>query len=86
MFGGDTETVTLELSDKLIGAFFDKFGEEIKLQRVAPDRCRVTLDIRISPPFWGWLFQFGAQIQIIAPERVRAEYKARTEAIAVMYQ
>lgn len=86
MFGGDTETVTLELSDTLIGAFFDKFGEDIKLQRVASDRCCVTLDIRISPPFWGWLFQFGAQIQIIAPESVRAEYKACIKAIDAMYQ
>lgn len=86
MFGGDTETVTLELSDKLIGAFFDKFGENITLQRVAADRCRATLDIRISPPFWGWLFQFGTQIRIIAPESVRAEYEERTEAIAAMYK
>lgn len=86
MFGGDRKTITMEFDNNLIGAFFDKFGENIQLQRVAENRCCVTTDIQTSPPFWGWLFQFGTQVKIISPETVKAAYKSRLEAITAMYQ
>lgn len=70
MFGGQTEKVTLEFDDKMIGAVYDKFGEDTKMQRTGEHTCTAEVTVQISPPFWGWLFQFGEAMKVIAPEAV----------------
>lgn len=79
MYGGETVEVVLEFSDNLIGAVYDKFGEDIKMTRVADDQCTATVKVQISPVFWGWLFQFGKQMKILSPEGVSQEYKQLQE-------
>lgn len=79
MYGGETVEVVLEFSDNLIGAVYDKFGEETQMTRVADDKCTATVKVQISPVFWGWLFQFGKQMKILSPEGVSQEYKQRQE-------
>lgn len=32
------------------------------------------LSVELSPPFWGWIFQFGNKVRIISPENVRDEF------------
>ena len=78
MFGGEPEDITLEFDDSLIGSIYDKFGEEIKIERITDDRCRTTGSVHVSPTFWGWLFQFGKQITIIEPETIVELYKSKT--------
>lgn len=78
MFGGEPEDITLEFDDSLIGSIYDKFGEEIKIERITDDRCRTTVSVQVSPTFWGWLFQFGKQITIIEPETIVELYKSKT--------
>lgn len=74
MYGGETVEVVLEFSDNLIGAVYDKFGEDIKMTRVAADKCTAAVKVQISPVFWGWLFQFGKQMKILSPEGVAQGY------------
>jgi len=31
--------------------------------------------VQISPTFWGWLFQFGAGMDIIRPVELKEEYR-----------
>ena len=75
MYGGETVEVVLEFSDNLIGAVYDKFGEDIKMTRVADDQCTATVKVQISPVFWGWLFQFAGQMNITSPESAIEEYR-----------
>ena len=75
MYGGETVDVVLEFSDNLIGAVYDKFGEDIKMTRVADDQCTATVKVQISPVFWGWLFQFAGQMKMKSPESAIEEYK-----------
>ena len=70
MYGGETVEVVLEFSDNLIGAVYDKFGEETQMTRVADDKCTAAVKVQVSPVFWGWLFQFGKQMKILSPEGV----------------
>ena len=74
MFGGQTEDIVLEFNRSLIGAVYDKFGESVNMIPVGENRCIATVKVRISPTFWGWLFQFGTQMRIISPAQIASKY------------
>ena len=74
MFNGQPETVTLRFADKLIGPVLDKFGEVTKMTRVDEHTIEATVQVRIAPTFWGWLFQFGTDMDIVEPEALKDEY------------
>lgn len=75
MFNGQPETITLRFTDKLIGPVLDKFGEVTKMTRMDDHTIEATVQVRIAPTFWGWLFQFGTDMDIMEPEALKEEYK-----------
>lgn len=79
MYSGKTEQVTIRFSNKLIGSVYDKFGEETKMIPIGEDESIATVQVQISPTFWGWVFQFGNQMKIMSPDSVIDEYKSRVE-------
>ena len=81
MFGGQLEDVVLEFDRKLIGVVYDKFGESVKMIPSGEDKCIATLKVRISPTFWGWLFQFAGQMKMLSPTRLVEEYKSYAQHI-----
>jgi hypothetical protein len=42
-------------------------------------KCIATVKVRISPVFWGWLFQFAGEMRIISPVNLQEEYRQRGE-------
>ena len=81
MFNGQPETVTLRFADKLIGPVLDKFGEVTKMTRVDEHTIEATVQVRIAPTFWGWLFQFGTDMDIVEPEALKEEYLNKAAAL-----
>ena len=81
MFNGQLETVTLRFADKLIRPVLDKFGEDTKMTRVDDHTIVATVSVRIAPTFWGWLFQFGTDMDIAEPETIKEEYINRALAL-----
>lgn len=79
MFGGQLEDVVLEFDRSLIGPVYDKFGESVKMMPSGEDKIVAAVKVRISPTFWGWLFQFADQMCIISPQRLLDEYKKRVD-------
>lgn len=75
MFGGRTRRVTLRFDDSLIGAVFDKFGENTPIKRINGNVCETTVKIQVSPTFYGWVFQYGGKMCIAAPKTVLNEYQ-----------
>ena len=75
MFGGETEYVKLCFANHLIGTVYDKFGEDTKMKRVNADSCTAEVDVQISPTFWGWLFQFAGEMQIVEPPELIDTYR-----------
>ena len=82
MFGGQLEDVVLEFDRTLIGAVYDKFGESVKMMPSGENKIIATVKVRISPTFWGWLFQFGKKMRILSPEAISEAYQ---EQIALCY-
>lgn len=85
MYGGTKETVTLEMSARLINVLIDRFGEGVRMRRTSEDKFRVSVSVQISPTFWGWLFAFGKDAEIIAPEWVRNEASKKLAEISSQY-
>ena len=75
MFGGQQEDVVLEFDRALIGVVYDKFGESVKMIPSGENKCIATVKVRISPTFWGWLFQFAGQMKIISPGHLLEQYR-----------
>ena len=81
MFSGVQEDVVLEFRDSLIGVVFDKFGERTPMMRVGEKKCVATVKVRISPTFWGWLFQFAGQMRLLSPPHLVEEYKEQARKV-----
>ena len=64
MYNGVPEEVTLTFADTLIGAMYDRFGEEIEIRRLDEKTCSVAVTVQDSPVFRGWLAQFGDLVKI----------------------
>ena len=79
MFGGEVEAVTLRFSNELIGVIYDKFGEDTQMSRVDENSCCAKVTVQVSPTFWGWVFQFRGELEIVEPQELIDTYKSLLE-------
>lgn len=75
MYGGPEQSVTLLFPPELLGPIYDRFGENVYIARANRFRLRATVTVRLSPTFWGWLFQFGGKMRVEAPKSVYNAYR-----------
>ena len=61
----------------MLGVVYDRFGENIRIEKTVRDTLTVTVDVQISPAFFGWLFQFSDQMKVLSPAKVVEEYEYR---------
>ena len=73
MMGGVSESITVELPEKLIGVVIDRFGKDVTIQKLS-DRIRIRINVQVSPQFYGWLTGLGNDVVIHSPESVRKQY------------
>ena len=74
MYHGDLETVKLRFDNALIGVVADRFGREVFLSPDGENHFTVSAKVAISPQFLAWVFSFGSQAEIVAPETVRQQF------------
>ncbi len=85
MYGGDKKIVTIELANELIDVIIDRFGSDVRITKKSDTTFTVSVEVQISPPFWGWLFQFGTKAKIIAPQSIVEQAKKETRKLAEIY-
>jgi len=85
MFSGRQGQVRLRCASRMAGVVLDRFGREAMLVPEGEDRFTVTLDVVVSPPFWGWLFTLGEDVEVLSPDWAREEFRRRLERIARLY-
>lgn len=85
MFSGPEETVKLRFSRALAGAAIDQFGKDCLFVPDGPDHFLFTAQVAVSPVFFSWLTGFGAQAQILYPQRVKEQFLAFCQAAAAQY-
>ena len=85
MFGGKEQKVKLRFANYLVGVVLDRFGRETTIIPDGNEHFTVTLNVVVSPQFYGWVFGFGKDVEILSPENVRAEMKNQAAEILKNY-
>ena len=67
MYGGPETKVTLRCRSNVMDQVIDKFGENVKVKNIQDGTFEITVPVSISPTFYGWLFQFVGEINIVEP-------------------
>lgn len=76
MFSGRAARVRLSCREEAAGMILDRFGRDVMLVPKAEGGFTVTLDVVVSPQFWGWLAALGGLVKPEAPDWVAEEYRA----------
>lgn len=86
MFRGEEKRVTLRCRENMAGVVLDRFGQETMLIPGDDGTFTVTVDVVVSPQFWGWLFGVGEGVELTAPRSAVEEYRARLAEISRQYE
>jgi predicted DNA-binding transcriptional regulator YafY len=85
MYGGKEERVTLRFNRRMIGVVIDRFGrDDIMMIPDGDKHFTLTVDVEISPQFFGWLCGLGKNVKIMSSE-IAEQMKKHIDDIAEMY-
>ncbi|HHZ06199.1 MAG TPA: WYL domain-containing protein [Clostridiales bacterium] len=86
MFGGQEETIRLQVNKRLVGVVVDRFGTQINIEPKNEDSFIVTIDVLVSPQFFAWLFGLGEDVIMLSPDTVIKQYKKQIKKISKQYK
>lgn len=76
MFNAQSVEVLLRFADpKWMNAVVDRFGTGVRVTESDGTSFTIRTKLQPSAPFYGWLFQFGGDAEILSPQEVRDEYE-----------
>lgn len=75
MYGGPIETVDLRCKNGLMKNIVDHFGEDVPTFAYDMTSFHIITEVAVSKTFFGWVFGFGGDIQILGPEHVKEQFK-----------
>lgn len=70
MYGGEEQTVKLLVDNSLAGVVIDRFGKDVMMIPTDGNRFTVSVNVRVSRQFMGWVFSLGEKVKIIGPDLV----------------
>lgn len=83
MFTGEPTDVRLKFTGaKWMNAVIDKFGTKVRIVESTADTFTIRAAVQPSAPFYGWLFQFGPDVEVLSPANIRDEYKQKVDELA----
>jgi predicted DNA-binding transcriptional regulator YafY len=86
MYKGDTVTLTMRFADKLRNAVIDRFGADAHMRLDAPGSFALTAPVEVGPTFYGWLFQFGPEAEILSPAEIREQFAGYCRDVLAKYE
>ncbi len=75
MFAGPVAPVLLRCDNELMKTIIDRFGEDVEVVEHDDKQFTVSVKVMLSPPFYGWLFEFSGRIRILSPDIAIDIYK-----------
>ena len=86
MYGGRLQRVKLRFRRRLVGVALDRFGQDATLIPDGEDWFTVSVQVAVSPQFFGWLFGLGDGVELAAPEEVRLQMARQLQQAAALYE
>ena len=75
MYHGKETEVKMLFQKDMMDVVIDKFGEDVKVEKVDDGRFRVIAKVAVSPQFFGWIFGLGENVMIEYPLTVAKQMK-----------
>ena len=73
---GTEPQIHLRFENALAGVVIDRFGRGTPCVPDGPDKFICTVEVAVSPNFFGWLASFGARAELLSPASVREAFVA----------
>ena len=87
MFGGHEYRVTLRCTAELEAAMRDRFGKAVMLlPEEDGSHFHFDVPVCVSPQFYGWVCGFGGQVEVLAPDAVRAGLRETVQKLAALHR
>ncbi len=86
MYSGEEETVRIQFDNSLLGVVIDRFGKDTVTYKADENSFIAILKVEVSPPFLGWIFQFGNKVKIVSPENVTELFIKHLDEVVKGYQ
>lgn len=80
MVPAEQRWVRLAFDRQLTGCMVDRFGADVPIEQIDGHTCALYAPVRVSPPFFGWVFQFSGGVRILEPDDVRERMLLMLEA------
>ena len=85
MFGGELTSVTLEAKNEMANILIDRFGKDLIMIPKDDKTVTCTVDVAVSPQFFGWLAAMEGGIRVVAPDTVVEKMRALLESLSAQY-
>ena len=64
MYSGQLTKVHIQFKNEMCGVFIDRFGKEISFRKIDDEYSQVSVDVAVSPQFFGWIFSLGKDVKV----------------------
>lgn len=85
MYGGEEQTVKLLVDNSLAGVVIDRFGKDVMMIPIDGNRFTVSVNVRVSRQFMGWVFSLGEKVKIIGPDLVIQQMREEVARLVRQY-
>lgn len=79
MYDGEEVMIELEVRNDLMKYIIDRFGIDVDTEIKTEETFTARMPVKLSPTFFGWVFQFAGGIKIVGPEEAVEEYEKMKE-------
>ena len=86
MYGGEETSVTLAGDNGMVGVVIDRFGKDVALVPVDEHRFEASVNVAVSPQFFGWIMALGGSVRITGPAPVVKQMQDAVRRLAEQYQ
>ena len=85
MYGGEETAVTLQGEAAMVGVVIDRFGKDIPLVPLDGDRFEASVNVAVSPQFFGWIMGLGGGVRVTGPEPVLRRLRDEVQKLGDIY-
>ena len=85
MYAGTGSRVTLRCENRFAGVIIDRFGKDVVLLPDGAEHFTLTVEVAVSPQFFGWVAALGSGVVVTGPEDVVARMRELAQTLAAQY-
>ena len=85
MFSGTEAQVKLKVRNELAHIVLDRFGQETMLVPGDDGTFTVTVNVVVSPQFWGWVFGLGDGVEVCSPQWAVEQFREHLDKVKALY-